>query len=129
MTVKPTDRYPVDWFLLSCEAPCDVNGFTTDATYGALATSAAASLTAFAYLESVSFPLLAWSTIGLVPFAWTGNDLLACRSPSDCWSPEGQVVAGVIAEPMRHADERGRRHQPHREHDEATPDAEAREPI
>ena len=40
---------------------------TTEATSGALATSAAAWLTALAYLESVSFPLLTCSTIGLVP--------------------------------------------------------------
>ncbi len=50
---------------------------TTEATSGALATSAAAWLTAFAYFESVSFPLPACSTIGLVPFAWFGNDLLS----------------------------------------------------
>ncbi len=68
-TDKVTDRYPVAWSLLSAEAPCEVSGLTTEATSGALATSAAASLTAPAYLESVSFPLLTCSTIGLVPLA------------------------------------------------------------
>ena len=67
LTDKVTDRYPVAWSLLSAAAPCEVSGLTTEATSGALATSAAAWLTALAYLESVSFPLLTCSTIGLVP--------------------------------------------------------------
>ena len=69
MTNSVTDKYPVAWSLLSAEAPWDVSGLTTDATSGALATSAAAWLTAPEYLESVSFPLLTCKTIGLVPFA------------------------------------------------------------
>ncbi len=59
----------MDWFLLSAEAPCGVSGLTTEATYGAFATSAAAWLTAPVYLESVSFPFATCSTIGLVPLA------------------------------------------------------------
>src|SRR3981081_4197916 len=70
-----TDKDSVDRSLLSGEAPCGVSGLTTDATFGALVTSAAASLTPFAYLESVSFPVGACRTIGLVPLAWLGNDL------------------------------------------------------
>ena len=46
-----------------------VSGLTTEATCGSLATSAADWLTAVAYLESVSLPLRACRTIGLVPFA------------------------------------------------------------
>ena len=69
LTDKVTDKYPVAWSLLSAEAPCEVSGLITEATSGALATSAAAWLTAPAYLESVSFPLLTCSTIGLVPLA------------------------------------------------------------
>ena len=69
LTDKVTDRYPVAWSLLSAEAPCGVSGLTTEATSGALAASAAAWLTAPAYLESVSFPLPTCSTIGLVPLA------------------------------------------------------------
>ena len=69
LTDSVTDKYPVAWSLLSAEAPWDVSGFTTDATSGALATSAAAWLTAPEYLESVSFPLLTCKTIGLVPLA------------------------------------------------------------
>jgi hypothetical protein len=55
--------------LLRAEDPCGVSGLTTDATFGALATSEAAWLTAFEYFESVSFPLGACSTMGLVPLA------------------------------------------------------------
>ncbi len=47
---------------------------TTEATFGAFPTSVAASLTALAYLESVSLPLVVWMTIGLDPFAASGND-------------------------------------------------------
>ena len=57
------------WSLLSAPAPCGESGLTTDATCGALAIAAAAALTASAFLGSVSLPLLACSTIGLVPFA------------------------------------------------------------
>src|ERR1700691_4266169 len=56
---------------------------TTDATCGAFATSAADSLTAFAYLDSVSLPLEACSTIGLVPLAWSGNEWLSVSVA--CW--------------------------------------------
>src|SRR5947209_4987601 len=83
LTLRPTVRYPVDWSLLSVEAPCEVNGLTTDATFGFLATSEAAVLTAFAYLESVSFPLEACRTIGLVPLACAGNDF--CRASVAFW--------------------------------------------
>src|SRR5262249_27617499 len=78
-----TARYPVRWSLLSAEAPCVVSGLTTEATSGALATSAAAWLTACEYLESVSFPLATCSTIGLDPLAWSGNDLLSASEA--CW--------------------------------------------
>jgi hypothetical protein len=42
LTDVVTDRYPVLLSLLSAEAPCDVSGLITEATFGALATSAAA---------------------------------------------------------------------------------------
>ena len=51
-----------------------MSGLTTEATCGAFATSAAAWSTAFEYFASVSLPLWACSTIGLVPFAWSGKD-------------------------------------------------------
>src|ERR1700744_6292519 len=76
LTLRPTVRYPVAWSLLSAEAPSGVSGLMTEATLGCLARSAAASLTALEYLESVSLPLLACSTIGLVPLACVGNDPL-----------------------------------------------------
>src|SRR6201996_3424412 len=69
LTDKVTDKYPVAWSLLRAEAPCEVSGLTTEATSGALATAAAAWLTAPEYLESVSFPLLTCKTIGLLPLA------------------------------------------------------------
>src|SRR5215467_11654854 len=69
LTDKVTDRYPVAWSLLSAAAPWEDSGLTTEATSGALATPAAAWLTALAYWEPVSFPLLTCSTIGLVPLA------------------------------------------------------------
>src|SRR5262249_55426217 len=91
LTDKVTVRYPVFWSLLRAEAPCEVSGLTTDATSGALATSAAAWLTAWEYLESVSFPLLTCSTIGLDPLAWSGNDLLSASVA--CWL----LVPGGVA--------------------------------
>ena len=60
-----------------------MSGLTTEATCGAFATSAAAWLTALAYLESVSFPLADVQTIGLEPFDWSGNDLLSASVA--CW--------------------------------------------
>src|SRR5262249_23531919 len=54
LTEVVTDRYPVAWSLLSAAAPGGVSGLTTEATSGALATSAAAWFTALAYLASVS---------------------------------------------------------------------------
>src|SRR5215831_11846024 len=93
-----TDRYPVAWSLLSAEAPCDVSGLTTEATSGALATSAAAWLTACEYLESVSFPLATCSTIGLDPLAWSGNDLLSASEA--CWLlVPGKVTLSLVLSP------------------------------
>ena len=83
MTDSVTDRYPVFWSLLSVDAPCEVSGLTTEATSGALATSAAAWLTAPEYFESVSFPFATCSTMGLAPLAWSGNDLLSVSVA--CW--------------------------------------------
>src|SRR5262249_50717931 len=100
LTDNVTDRYPVLWSLLSAEAPCEVSGLTTEATSGALATSAAAWLTAWEYLESVSFPLLTCSTIGLDPLAWSGNDLLSASGP--CWLPApGRVTWSLVWWPRR----------------------------
>jgi len=62
------------WSLLRAEVPWGVSGLTTDATCGAFATSSAAWSTAFEYFASVSLPLWACRTIGLVPFAWSGKD-------------------------------------------------------
>ena len=83
LTDSVTARYPVCWSLLSADAPAEVSGLTTEATSGALATSAADWLTAAAYLESVSFPLLTCRTIGLDPLDWSGNDLLSVSVA--CW--------------------------------------------
>src|ERR1700750_2791064 len=95
-----TARYPVLWSLLSAEAPCSVSGLTTEATSGVLATSAAAWLTAWEYLESVSFPLLTCSTIGLDPLAWSGNDLLSASAA--CWLlVPGRVTLSFVLSPRR----------------------------
>ncbi len=125
-----TDRYPVAWSLLSAEAPWDVSGLTTEATCGALATSAAASLTALEYFESVSFPLFTCRTIGLEPLAWAGNEWFSASVDALAVGPgQLQVVAGVIAQAMRHRDERNCRQDPDGEDHEATPDAEPRDRI
>ena len=77
-----------------------MSGLTTEATFGALATSAAASLTAVAYLASVSLPLWACSTIGLVPFAWSGNDL-ASVSVARWLSVPGSDRLSLVLSPRR----------------------------
>jgi hypothetical protein len=69
LTASVTDRYPVFWSLLRAEAPWGVSGLTTEATFGAFATSAVAWSTALEYLASVNLPLEACRTIGLVPLA------------------------------------------------------------
>src|SRR5215468_6817583 len=98
LTDKVTDRYPVRWSLLNAEAPCEVSGLTTEATSGALATPAAAWLTACEYVESVSFPLATCSTIGLDPLAWSGNDLLSASAA--CWLPvPGNVTLSLVLSP------------------------------
>ena len=75
-----------------------MSGFTTEATSGALATSATAWLTACEYLESVSFPLLTCSTIGLDPLAWSGNDLLSASAA--CWLlVPGKVTLSLVLSP------------------------------
>ena len=84
--------------MLSAEAPCDVSGLTTEATSGALATSAAAWFTALAYLASVSFPLLTCSTIGLDPLAWSGNDRLSA-SVADWLPVPGNVRLSLVLPP------------------------------
>ena len=77
-----------------------MSGLTTEATSGALATSAAAWLTACEYLESVSFPLLTCSTIGLDPLAWSGNDLLSASAA--CWLlVPGRVTLSLVLSPRR----------------------------
>src|ERR1700746_4216889 len=92
--------YPVLGSLLSAEAPCAVSGLTTEATSGALAASAPAWLTAWEYLESVSFPLLTCSTIGLDPLAWSGNDLLSASVA--CWLlVPGRVTLSLVLSPRR----------------------------
>ena len=62
------------WSLLRAAAPAGVRGLTTEATFGAFATAAAAAFTASAFFGSVSLPVEAWITIGLVPFACAGNE-------------------------------------------------------
>src|SRR5215813_1534630 len=100
LTDRVTERYPVLWSLLSAEAPCAVSGLTTEATSGALATSAAAWLTACEYLESVSFPLLTCSTIGLDPLAWSGNDLPSASAA--CWLlVPGKLTLSLVLSPRR----------------------------
>ncbi len=90
----------MDWSLLSAEAPCEVSGLITEATSGALATSAAAWFTALAYLSSVSLPWLTCSTIGLDPLAWSGNDLLSASVA--CWLPvPGSVRLSLVLSPSR----------------------------
>ena len=75
-----------------------MSGLTTEATSGALATSAAAWLTACEYLESVSLPLLTCSTIGLDPLAWSGNDLLSASAA--CWLlVPGRVTLSLVWSP------------------------------
>ena len=107
-----------------------MSGLTTEATSGALATSAAAWLTADEYLESVSFPLLTCSTIGLDPLAWSGNDLLSVSVA--CWLlVPGSVRLSLVLSPrlMRHRDQRDRHQQPDGENRETMPDAEPRQPV
>jgi hypothetical protein len=88
----------VVWSLLSADAPCGVSGLTTEATFGVLATSAAAVLTASAYFWSVSLPFGAWSTIGLVPLAWAGN--AAVRASVACWlSVPGSDKSSFVLSP------------------------------
>ena len=63
-----------------------------------MATSAAAWFTALAYWESVSFPWLTCRTIGLDPFAWSGNDLLSVSVA--CWLPvPGSVRLSLVLLP------------------------------
>ena len=84
--------------MLSSDAPAEVRGLTTEATCGALATSAAASLTALAYFESVSFPFATCSTIGLDPLAWSGKDLLSASVA--CWLlVPGNVELSLVLSP------------------------------
>src|SRR5450755_2387376 len=100
LTASVTDRYPVALSLLSAEAPWVLRGLITDATFGFLATSAAESLTAPAYLESVSWPLEVCRTIGLVPFAWLGNDF--ARMSAACWlSVPGNDRLSLVLSPSR----------------------------
>jgi hypothetical protein len=97
---KLTDRYPLDWSLLSADAPCGVRGLITEATFGAFATSAAAWLTALAYLESVNLPFAACRTIGLVPFACAGDDLLSV-SVARWLSVPGSERLSLVLSPSR----------------------------
>src|SRR5665213_2308907 len=100
LSSRPTVRYPVDLSLLRAEAPWVLSGLMTDATWGALARSDAAVLTAPEYLESVSCPLGAWRMIGLVPLDWTGNDL-ASSSVARWLSVPGSERLSLVLSPSR----------------------------
>ena len=103
---------------------------TTEATCGAFATSAAASLTALEYFESVSFPLFTCRTIGLEPFAWAGNELFSASVARWLSVPGSFRLSLVLSlSAMRHRDERNCRQDPDGEDHEATPDAEPRDRV
>ena len=97
-----TAMYPVVLSLLSAAAPCGVNGLTTEATFGSFATAAAAAFTASAFFASVSAPPpgSACRTIGLVPLAWSGNDL-ASASVAAWLSVPGSERLSLVLSPRR----------------------------
>ncbi len=63
--------------LLSWVAPCWESGLTAEATSLFLVRFVTAWSIAFAYFWSVSTPLDACSTIGLVPLAWAGKECVS----------------------------------------------------
>jgi hypothetical protein len=96
---------------------------TTEATFGAFATSAAAVFTAFAYFESVSLPLGACRTNRAGPVGLRrGRPLEGCRWHAGCRSPPATGCRWCCPPAVRDTPQAGRQHTPDGEHHEPPPD-------
>jgi hypothetical protein len=98
LSLSVTVRQPIVLSLLRVDAPPLLRGLITLVTPGCSCSDLTVLSTAVLFFESVSFPLFAWSTIGLVPFAWLGS-LSWSRSWAFVEPVPGSVRLWLVCEP------------------------------